>query len=120
MGIRIDESKGSCVITCDGDVAQQQMHELRMSFIKMLINVDVDEVTIDLQHGTKAELPLIQLLCSAHRSATRMNKRFTFKGTRPDILGTTAASAGYLRQAGCSFERDSICLWTDPYRGRER
>lgn len=118
MGIRIDQSEGSCVITCDGEVSQQQVHELRTSFIKMLINVD--EVAIDLQHVTKAGLPLIQLLCSAHRSAARLSKRFRFTGTRPDLLERTAGSAGYLRQAGCNLDKDSTCLWTDRYCRRER
>ena len=116
MGIRIDQSDRKCVITCDGEVTQQQVHELRTSFIKMLINVD--EVAFELQHVTRAELPLIQLLCSAHRSATRLNKRFTFAGARPDILEKTAGSVGCLRQVGCSLDKDRTCLWTAQYDRR--
>jgi len=118
MGIRIDRSEGSCIITCDGDVSRQELHELRSSFIKTLINDD--EVAVDLQQVAKADLPLIQLLCSAHRSAARLNKRFRFTGTRPDILERAAGSAGYLRQAGCNLDKDSTCLWTDHYCRRER
>jgi len=116
MGIRIDQSDRKCVITCDGDVTQQQVHELRTSFITMLLNVD--EVALELQRVTHADLPLIQLLCSAHRSATRLNKRFAFAGARPDILEKIAGSAGYLRQAGCSLDKDSTCLWTAQYNRR--
>jgi len=118
MGIRIDQSGRKCAITCDGDVTQQQVHELRASCIKMLINVD--EVTLDLQSVARVDLSLLQLLCSAHRSAARLNKRFTFAGTRPDILEKTAASAGYLRQIGCSLDKDSSCLWTAHYNRRAR
>jgi anti-anti-sigma regulatory factor len=118
MGIRIDQSDRKCVITCDGEVTQQQVHELRSSFIKMLISVD--EVAIDLQGIVRADLPLIQLLCSAHRSAARLNKRFTFAGARPDVLEKTAGSAGYLRQAGCSLDQDRTCLWTAQYTRSER
>jgi anti-anti-sigma regulatory factor len=115
MGIRIDQLDKKCVITIDGEVTQQ-VHELRASFIKMLINVD--EVALDLQRVTSADLPLIQLLCSAHRSAARLNKRFTFAGARPDILEKTAESAGYLRHVGCSLDTDRTCLWTAPYDRR--
>jgi anti-anti-sigma regulatory factor len=117
MGIRIDKTDRKCIITCDGDITvQQQLHELRMSFIKTLI--DVDEVAIDIQNVTHADLPLIQLLCSAHRSATRLNKRFTFTGPRPDILNRFAASAGYLRHVGCGLDTSRTCLWTTQYDRR--
>jgi hypothetical protein len=79
----------------------------------MLINVD--EVAFDLQNVVRADLPLLQLLCSAHRSASRLNKRFAFAGAWPDILEKTASSAGFLRQTGCSLDKDRTCLWTSPY-----
>ena len=109
MGIRIERSDRACVITCEGDVTQQQVHELRTSFITMLLKVD--EVAFELRSVARVNLPLIQLLCSAHRSATRLNKRFTFAGVRSELLEKTAGSAGYLRQAGCSLDKDSTCLW---------
>jgi hypothetical protein len=119
MGIRIDQSDRRCVITCEGDVTQQQVHELRTSFITMLINVD--EVAFELQSASRGvDLPLMQLLCSAHRSATRLNKRFTFAGARPELLEATAGAAGYLRQAGCSLDKDSTCLWTARYNRSAR
>jgi hypothetical protein len=113
MGIRIDRSDKKCVITCDGEVTQQQVHELRGAFIKMLI--DVDEVAFDLQGTGHAGLPLLQLICSAHRSAARLNKRFFFAGTLPDLLEKSAGAAGYLRQSGCSLDQDKTCLWTAQY-----
>jgi anti-anti-sigma regulatory factor len=116
MGIHIDQSDSKCVITCDGEVTQQQVHELRTSFIKMLINVD--EVAFDLRNATHADLPLLQLLCSAHRSAARLQKRFVFAGPLPVILEKAAEEAGYLRQTGCSLDKDSTCLWTAKYNRR--
>jgi len=118
MGIRINQSDKKCVITCEGDVTRQQVHELRTSFITMLINVE--EVALDLQSVTHADLPLLQLLCSAHRSATRLNKRLTLAGARPGSLEKTAGSAGYLRQAGCNLDKDSTCLWTAQYNRSAR
>ena len=116
MGIQIDQSDNKCVITCDGEVTRQQVHELRASFIKMLITVD--EVAFDLRNATHADLPLLQLLCSAHRSATRLQKRFVFAGPLPVILEKAAEEAGYLRQTGCSLDKDSTCLWTAKYNRR--
>jgi len=118
MGIHVDQSEKKCVITCEGEVTQQQVHELRASFIKMLINVD--EVVFDLQSVGRADLPLLQLLCSAHRSAARLSKRFVFAGARPDFLEKTAGSAGYLRHIGCSLDKDSTCLWTGQYNRSAR
>ena len=118
MSIRVDQTDKKCVIICDGDVTQQQMHELRTSIIKMLINVD--EVAVDLQNVARAGLPLLQLLCSAHRSATRLNKRFTFAGAWPDILERTAGSAGFLHQTGCSLDKDRTCLWASQDNRRTR
>ncbi len=114
MGIHVDQSGGKCVITFNGEATRQQAHELRTSFIKMLI--DFDEVTVDLRGADRVDLPLLQLLCSAHRSAARLSKRLVFAGARPEFLEQTASSAGYLRQTGCRFDRDKTCLWTAQYK----
>jgi anti-anti-sigma regulatory factor len=116
MGIRIDQSERKCVITCDGELTDNQLHDVRTALIKGLINSE--EVALDLQNITNTDLACLQLLCSAHRSAGRLDKHFTFAGPRPDMLNRVAASAGYLRQVGCRLDKDRTCLWTEQYDRR--
>ncbi len=116
MSIRIDQSGRKCVITCDGDLTGHQLPDVRTALIKALI--DSDEVALDLQNITNADLVCLQLLCSAHRSAGRLDKRFTFARPRLDMLNRVAASAGYLRQVGCRLDKDRTCLWTEQYDRR--
>ena len=116
MDIRIDQSGRKCVITCGGDLTAHQLHDVRTALIKALI--DFDEVALDLQSITNTNLACLQLLCSAHRSAGRLDKQLTFTGPRPEILNTIAASAGYLRQVGCRLDKDRTCLWTEQYARR--
>ena len=116
MGIRIEQSGGKGVITCDGELTAHELHDVRIALIKALI--DFEEVALDLENVKNTDLACLQLLCSAHRSAGRLDKHLTFTGPRPDIVNRVAESAGYLRRSGCRLDKDHTCLWTDLYGRR--
>jgi anti-anti-sigma regulatory factor len=110
MGIRSEKTGSTCVIKGNGEFTASQMQEARKLFIKSLI--DSDDVVVDFREITAADLTCLQLLCSAHRSAGRLHKRFRFAGNaRPPALNSAAEAAGFLRACGCSRDIGQSCLW---------
>ncbi len=103
------DKKGG-VLTLGGAVTFEHADEVRSALIKALINAD--QVVLDFEKATKADLSCLQLLCSAHRTSTRLNKRVLFSGRFPEVLRTAADGAGYLRCNGCELDRQKSCLWT--------
>jgi anti-anti-sigma regulatory factor len=97
------------IVTLDGDVTLPQAEELRRVLIKAL--VDADEVCLDMEKVRKVDLSCLQLLCSAHRSATRFTKKLAFRGSLPQALRDAVESTGFSRVTGCKLDCDKSCLW---------
>jgi len=109
MGAVFTKSGNKGVVTLDGDVTLQQAEELRRILIKAL--VDADEVSLDMDKVEKVDLSCLQLLCSAHRSATRFTKKLAFSGRPPQVLREAVETAGFSRVTGCRLDCDKSCLW---------
>ncbi len=100
-------SKG--VLTFDGQLTLKYAGEIRAAFVKALI--DADQVAIDLGNATEADLSCLQLLCSAHRTSLKLNKRLNFVGSLPKHFREAAEAAGYSRSSGCTKDCEQSCLW---------
>ncbi len=105
-----DQSTGKqAEVTLDGDLTVNRAEEIRMLFIKALI--DADRVVVNFGSVADADLSCLQLLCSAHRSASRMNRRLMLSGDWPEAFKKAVDAAGYLRHTGCHLDVDKSCLW---------
>ncbi len=96
-------------ITLDGDLTVQRAEELRMLLIRGII--DADRVQVDFGPVTDADLSCLQLLCSAHRSAGRMQKDVSLSGAWPAAFTRVVDEAGYARLSGCKLDVNHTCLW---------
>ncbi|HSQ78774.1 MAG TPA: STAS domain-containing protein [Nitrospirota bacterium] len=96
-------------ITLDGNLTVSQAGEVRMLLIKALI--DAEQVRVDFGSVTDIDLSCLQLLCSAHRSASRMKKSVSLSDDWPELFKKTVEEAGYSRLAGCHLDVDHSCLW---------
>jgi anti-anti-sigma regulatory factor len=109
MSVVFTRTGNKGVVTVDGDATLQQAEELRRVLIKAL--VDADEVSLDMDKVEKVDLSCLQLLCSAHRSATRFKKKFAFSGCPPQALREAVEASGFSRVTGCRLDCDKSCLW---------
>lgn len=109
MSIKLKRMAKKGLIHCDGELTVDRAEELRSVLIKALI--DADRVELDMENVTAVDLSCLQLLCSAHQSAVRMNKRLALRHGRPDVFNRAADAAGYLRRAGCRLGSEKTCLW---------
>lgn len=66
-----------------------------------------NEVVLNLEGVTGADLSCIQLLCSAHLLSIRENKHLTIDYKQSEALKQVVDDAGYARILGCQ---------TDPYK----
>jgi anti-anti-sigma regulatory factor len=96
-------------ITLDGNLTVGQAEELRRFLIKAII--DAQQVRLDFGTVTDVDLSCLQLLCSAHRSASRMKKSISLSGDWPEVFKNTVEEAGYSRLTGCRLDVDHSCLW---------
>ncbi len=109
MRSTFERSGSRGVLTFDGELTLKHANEIRTAFIKALI--DGDQVEIDLGNATEADLSCLQLLCSAHRTSLKLNKRLNFIGSLPRHFREAAEAAGYSRSSGCTKDCEQSCLW---------
>lgn len=109
MAITLDRSGEEAILTLSGDVTLEHADEMRLALIKALIDNGI--VILAFGSLTRVDLSCLQLLCSAHRSAVRMNKRFVFSGSWPELFKQCVEDAGYVRCSGCHRDMDNSCLW---------
>jgi len=69
------------------------------------------ELEVNLDGITDLDLTGLQLLCSAHQSATVQGKRFTARVCGSEIYGKVAAEAGFYRHVGCARDTSCSCIW---------
>ncbi len=101
------------VLTFAGDLTVEHAEEIRTAFIEALAKTKV--LSMVFTDVTAADLSFLELLCSAHRTALRLNKRLEFAGARPAAVIRAMAAAGFERQSGCKLDTGNSCLWV----GRE-
>ncbi len=110
MKSQFSQSGKAGVLALDGELTLEHADELRSVFIKALIN-NAAQVVLNLEKATRVDFSCLQLLCSVHRTSTRLNKGISFSGILPDILKRAVAKAGFARCIGCDLDRQESCLW---------
>lgn len=109
MVVRFEQTDGKGVITLEGEITLPHAEELRSALIKAII--DSDEVAVVMENLEDIDLSCLQLLCSAHRSAARLNKPVVFSGSLPKVFKDMMSAAGFNRVTGCKLDTGKSCLW---------
>jgi anti-anti-sigma regulatory factor len=102
------------VLRLGGDITVQQAEELKETLIRGLGSVD--KVYVDSSKSSDIDLTCLQLLCAAHRSATRMGKSFQLAEPVPGRFMRLAESAGFARHTGCRLDITKTCIWVGLFR----
>jgi anti-anti-sigma factor len=109
IDLEMEDSGEMGVLTMDGELTIQRAAELKTALISSLASVE--HLVLNLEKVAEVDLSCLQLLCSAHRTSVRSNKRLTWAGNRPESLARTVGDAGFVRHKGCVLDRDKSCLW---------
>ena len=98
MPLTLELAGTQAVIILEDALTLRHADEIRQVLMKAL--VDADEIAITFRNVTDVDLSCLQLLCSAHRSAVRFNKRLKFAGSAPPLFRRSMEAAGYPRLTG--------------------
>jgi hypothetical protein len=109
MEIETKEADGSLVLMVRGEVTIEHAAPLREELIKAFGKSD--RVVLNVSEVTDAQLPLLQLVCSAHRHSIRAGKAFCVPPSRSGAFVRAAADAGLVRHVGCSVDVNDTCIW---------
>ena len=68
-------------------------------------------LTLRLSDVKEIDLAFLQMLCAAHRYASRNGKELNVVGDPGRIFAGTLELAGFSRHVGCALDDDGSCLW---------
>lgn len=111
MGATLETTGEKIRVVLKGELTLPQADELRKTFLKTL--EEWDDISIVLENVQGADLSLLQLICSLHRSALRRNKHIKLEGYVSKAMKVVVDAAGFSRHAGCKVDLDKSCLWVD-------
>lgn len=100
---------GVAVLSISGELTIRVASEARKALLRAMDKSMVIE--IDLKKVTCVDFTFLQILCSAHHTANRLNKQLTFSRPFPRPLSEAAETAGFFRHTGCNQDSDRDCLW---------
>ncbi len=109
MNISKESSMDQIKLTLSGELTIAHAVELKAA-IREALDMTA-RVIVDLRSATGMDLSVLQLLCSAHRSAIGSGKRFELKGEDVPPLPEIRRAAGFARHRGCDFNPNENCLW---------
>jgi anti-anti-sigma regulatory factor len=101
------EKKESVVM--EGALTVSRVAGLRDELLTVL--KAADHIDLDLRRVTEIDLSMLQLFCSAHKTAVTEDKVLVMIDSSTEVAKNTAGLNGYLRQQGCSLDQNKTCLW---------
>ena len=104
-----ETSGGKMRVTLGGELSIKNARELRDLLMKAL--EQKEGIVLEFSECKVIDLSFIQLLCSAHRSASRAKRSLKLGDTVPELLLKTIGEAGCFRDKGCKFDSNNNCLW---------
>lgn len=72
---------------------------------------DADTVAVQLDANLEADITVLQVLCSACKTAAAKGKVFVCHGEIPAAVNDLVVAAGLERQGKCSYNKNRGCLW---------
>ena len=97
-------------LTLGGSLTIENASVIRNKLIEALMKEDALKVSVDADAAV--DVSFLQLLCSAHRTASRLGKSITLARDASGNFFAAVESAGYFRSSGCARDREKTCLWT--------
>lgn len=104
------EASGLGVVILDGELTIDHAAGIRDLLIQALESAE--KVTIRLRDITAADISCLQLLCSAHKTAVKSDKKITLDDGNSEIFRQTVADAGFARSRECQQDPYGSCFWS--------
>jgi anti-anti-sigma regulatory factor len=109
MNYEIEHAGQAGLLKLRGRCTIEQANELQELLLRKI--EESGHVSLNLEQVSEIDLTFLQLLCSAHGTSLKLDKRFGLKGPLPEVFIRAVREAGYCRQMGCSRDINGSCLW---------
>jgi anti-anti-sigma regulatory factor len=111
MNPEIAELKDHEIIKLAGELTIERAEELRKMLGDKLERTE--RLFLSFAEVTEVDVSFLQLLCSAHRTALKVQKCFWIDKDRPEALRSAIKEAGFVREQGCNLDFTHNCLWKE-------
>ena len=97
-----------------GDLTVRRIAELKAQVQQAL--AAATQVFIAISADAECDMTVMQLLCAAHRTASRQGKALQLCGEIPEQFKMIMGLAGFSRHIGCARDQSGCCLWPRVHR----
>ncbi|MBF0457736.1 MAG: STAS domain-containing protein [Nitrospirae bacterium] len=97
------------VLSLEGDIRIEDAAQFKDLLMRHM--EDADDLSINISNVTQVDLSCFQIICSAHRFYSRMNKNLSLDGEIPENIRTLAIKSGFKRHKGCALDSGDTCIW---------
>lgn len=111
MELILDKKTKTGRMLMTGALTLDQIGQIRDTLRKAL--ADVKTLIVDVEGASDIDLTFLQLMCSAHRSATAANKSVSLSGKNNPAMQKAMADNSYIRASGCRLDKTNTCLWVE-------
>lgn len=92
-----------------GDLTVRRIAEIKTQVQKTL--AAATDVSIEIGAEAECDMTVLQLLCAAHRTASRQGKTLRLCGEIPVQFKMIMDLGGFSRHIGCARDQSGCCLW---------
>jgi len=96
-------------VAVGGELTIERSGEFRQTLTDALAGAQ--HVVLDVGQLHDIDIPALQLICSACKTAVASNKMFTFAGPPPDCLMELINGIGVSQNGPCSQNGNASCIW---------
>lgn len=103
------EAGNMVTLQWSGDLTVRRIAELKEEVQQALARAT--QVTIAIAADAECDMTLMQLLCAAHRTASREGKTLQLGDDLSPQFNKIMTLAGFSRHIGCARDESGCCLW---------
>ena len=107
--MKVTTRKNKSFLKLDGEMNISRATDLKDALLESLEKAET--VEINLNDVTGIDLSCLQLLCSAHRSASKEGKALTIKDPSLPLYIEARKNAGFMYSKSCRHVTTDDCLW---------
>lgn len=107
--MKVTNRKGKTYIKPRGVLSIAEAAEFKTALVDALESMDAVEINLD--EVESIDLACLQLLCSAHRTASSKGKKVAVKEPLPAPFLEARKNAGFEYSKQCRFVSTDDCLW---------
>jgi anti-anti-sigma regulatory factor len=96
-------------LTVDGALTIERSGEFRKTLMDALAGAQ--QVVLDVTQVQEIDIPGLQLICSACKTAAATGKVFSFTGQLPACLMELKDGIGACQNSPCSHNGNASCIW---------